>query len=127
MDLGADTDLMFQSCMLNMKQLQYGRQSSYICLIFALDHISQIVGPDGKAIKVTPSQQVVVDKYGQPVIGSDSKAIVVPAGSTIVVPHADGRFKTEFTLVSYHLVYAIKCHVVWKTKSPTLVLETQTL
>ena len=107
MDLGADTDLMLQFCLLNMKQLQYGRQSSYFCLIFALDHISQIVGPDGKAIKVTPSQQVVVDKYGQPVIGSDSKAIVVPAGSTIVVPHADGRFIIVYAHVFYQWVYAI--------------------
>ena len=48
-----------------------------------------------------------MDKYGQPVIGSDSKAIVVPAGSTVVVPHADGRFKTELTLVSCHWVYDI--------------------
>lgn len=53
--------------------------------------VLQIVGPDGKAIKVAPSQQVVVDKLGQPVIGADSKAILVPAGSTIVVPHADGK------------------------------------
>ena len=48
-----------------------------------------------------------MDKYGQPVIGSDSKAIVVPAGSTIVVPHADGRFIIVYAHVFYQWVYAI--------------------
>lgn len=42
---------------------------------------------------MTPAQQVVVDKNGYPVVGTDSKAIVVPAGSTIVVPHADGKLR----------------------------------
>ena len=36
-------------------------------------------------------QKVVVDKYGQPVVGADSRAIIVPAGSTLLVPYTDGK------------------------------------
>jgi len=53
--------------------------------------IIQILGPDGKAIKVPPMQQVVVDKHGLPVLGADSKPILVLSGSTLLIPHSDGK------------------------------------
>lgn len=50
-----------------------------------------MVGPDGKAVKATTSQEVVVDRDNQPVLSSDVKTIVVPAGSSLVIPYADGE------------------------------------
>lgn len=50
-----------------------------------------MLGPDGKVVKATASQEVIVDKDGQPVLGADTKAIIVPAGSAIVIPYADGK------------------------------------
>lgn len=53
-------------------------------------------GPDGKPVKVLAGQQVVVDKQGQPVLGTDAKVIYVPLGSALVVPYADGMYSVSW-------------------------------
>lgn len=51
----------------------------------------QMVGPDGKPVKVLPTHLVVTDEHGVPVIGPDSKLIFVPKGSTMCIPFTDGK------------------------------------
>lgn len=63
----------------------------FLAIYKAFLSIIQILGPDGKAIKVPPMQQVVVDKHGLPVLGADSKPILVLSGSTLLIPHSDGK------------------------------------
>lgn len=62
---------------------------------------------------MAPTQQAVVDKYGQPIIGADSKPILVPTGSTFVVPHADGRCHIKHNISTHRTSQCFQISVVF--------------